>query len=410
MALVTSILILLFLSLAGGALISSTRVDVQIASNYGTGVRSLYLAEAGIEAGREALRTSGAEVTTLLTTAAGADGNLASGRDLTGLLAGDDAPLLPADSGARSAGLVMSDTAGRAAGSYHVWLRNDVVDDRTATADTNDIVTLVSVARIGDATRTVEAVVRKATLPDLPAALTLNGPVNPFLPATSSIFEINGLDQSGNGNNLHAIGVISGADETLVSDAIPSNRANNYTGLGGETPNVEDISGDLGSEYTTVSGLEAVVEGLSYAATSHYDPGLGNTTALPSVGSAASPEIVVVDGNCDFGPGDGYGILVVRGDLVLHGNFSWTGIILVIGQGTVEWNGGGHGEISGGILLARTRDEPTVANPLGPLRATRGDVSIDFNGGGGNGISFNSDSTANAQSGFPFIPISFNEY
>ena len=55
-ALLTSMMILIFLTLAGGALISSTRVDVQVATNYRTGVRSLFLAEAGIEAGRQQLR------------------------------------------------------------------------------------------------------------------------------------------------------------------------------------------------------------------------------------------------------------------------------------------------------------------------------------------------------------------
>lgn len=411
-ALLTSMMILLFLTLAGAAVISSSRVDVQVATNYRTGVRSLFLAEAGIEAGRQALRVSGNTPGENLVIAAGSDGVLGTSRDLTTMLATDDLPLLPAATGLRTAGQSMNDTAGRSAGLYHVWLKNDVADGEDSTTDSNQVVTLVSRAKIGDAVRTVEAVVRRAELPDLPAALTLNGPVNPFLPSSSAIFEINGYDSGGGGENTYAIGVISGADDTTVSTSLvgPPDRSSNYTGYGGEEPNVEDISGDLDTDYSTVSGLETMVEGLATTATTVYNPGFGGSTPLGNVGTADEPEIVVVNGDCDFGPGNGYGILVVRGDLTFLGNFSWTGIVLVVGQGTLLWNGGGTGHINGGILVARTHDEPTMDVPLGPLRSTRGDVSVDFQGGGGNGISFNSDSTANAQSGFPYVPISITEY
>jgi Tfp pilus assembly protein PilX len=410
LALLTAILIMLFLSLAGGALLSATRVDVRIADNYGTGVRSLYLAEAGIEAARLALRTSPNTLAADLGSAAGGDGALETSLDLNALLASDDQPLLPASTAARTAGQTMADTTGRNAGSYHVWLRNDVGDGPDSTTETNDVVSLVSIARIGDAVRTVEAVVKRASLPPLPAALTLDGPVSPFLPANSNNFEINGYDQSGNGQNTYGIGVISGADDAYVSGQIPANRQDNYQGLGGEEPNVQDISGLLPAEYATVSGLESVVAGLEATATTVYNPAFGAATSIGNVGTATDQRIVVVNGDCDFGPGDGYGILVVRGDLIVQGNFSWTGMILVVGQGTLRWNGGGNGEVSGGIFLARTRDTRTASDLLGPLRSTRGSVAIDFNGGGGNGILFNSDSTANAQSGFPYVPISITEY
>lgn len=410
-ALLTSMMILLFLTLAGAALMTSTRVDVQVATNYRTGVQSLFLAEAGIEAGRQTLRLSGNTPGENLVIAAGADGVLEESRDLDTLLASDDLPLLPVATGQRTAGQIMTDTAGDAAGLYHVWLRNDVTDGETATADSNQVVTLVSRARVGDAVRTIEAVVRRTELPDIPAALTLNGPVGTFNGANSNIFHVNGFDQCGGGENHSAIGVISDADDTFVTDAIPSNRWSNYTGESGEEPNVTDISGDLtGTDYNSVDGLESIVEGMEQTATTVYDPPFGGSTAISDIGSSTDPEIVVVNGDMTFGPGDGYGVLVVRGALTLSGNFNWTGIILVIGQGEIYWNGGGNGNISGGILLAKTRDTRTADNILGPVLATRGEVIADFNGGGGNGVSFDSCSLTDAEEGFPYVPIAWTEY
>ena len=51
----------------------------------------------------------------------------------------------------------------------------------------------------------------------------------------------------------------------------------------------------------------------------------------------------------------GYGMLLVEGDLVLGGGFSWNGIILV--TGTLTFNGGGLGiNVTGAILAQQTAD------------------------------------------------------
>ena len=68
MALITALILLSFLTIVGAALLTSTTVDVKIADNYKVNTQLLFLAEAGIDAGREALRGSANAINTDLVT------------------------------------------------------------------------------------------------------------------------------------------------------------------------------------------------------------------------------------------------------------------------------------------------------------------------------------------------------
>jgi hypothetical protein len=57
-----------------------------------------------------------------------------------------------------------------------------------------------------------------------------------------------------------------------------------------------------------------------------------------------------VDGDCTLTKGAG--ILVVTGTLTMRGNTDFRGIILVLGKGILIRNGGGDGDIYGGITIA----------------------------------------------------------
>ncbi len=410
MALITALMMLAFLTVVGGALLSSTTVDLMIAENYETNAKLLYLTEAGLNVGRETLRASANDLSTDMATAAGVDTTLAVSMDLATLLATDDQPLLPSEGSLRTTGQTLDDGSGQAIGTYHVFVRNDPADGQTATSDSNDVVTLVSIGTIGNATLTIAADVKKGTFPPIPAALTLNGGIGLFDAANSNLFRVDGFDSAGSGNNENAIGVISSADDTTVTNAIPPVNVANYTGDGGVTPDVEDISTDLSGMLETVSGLEDLVSSMSESATDTYTPGFGNSTSIGNIGSSSDDRVVVVNGDATFGPGTGYGVLLVRGVLTFSGNFNWNGLVLVIGQGEMHWNGGGLGEIQGGLFIAKTRDTATASVPLGALRTTRGDIIADFNGGGGAGIVYNTSTIANANSTFPYDPIAVWEY
>ena len=67
----------------------------------------------------------------------------------------------------------------------------------------------------------------------------------------------------------------------------------------------------------------------------------------------------VVNGDLTIG-GSGAGVLLVTGTLTLNGNFSWDGLILVIGEGAVVKDGGGGATLNGAA-------RPVVFHPLTPL-------------------------------------------
>jgi Tfp pilus assembly protein PilX len=138
-ALILALMVLAFLTVLGGALLTTTTIDVRIGDNFQTGMQSFYVAETGIENARELLRTTASSPTQLLTTASGADGILGSA---------DDAPMV----------------SGGAIGQYAVWLRNDNADGINARPDTNDVLTLVSIGKMRSSEKTIETTVRRPTI------------------------------------------------------------------------------------------------------------------------------------------------------------------------------------------------------------------------------------------------------
>src|SRR4249920_1170015 len=119
-ALILALMVLAFLTVLGGALLTTTTIDVRISDNFQTGMQSFYVAETGIEQARELLRTSTSSPTQLLTTSAGTDGIIATT---------DDPPII----------------SGGTIGRYSVWVRNDNADGINARTDTNDALTLISI-------------------------------------------------------------------------------------------------------------------------------------------------------------------------------------------------------------------------------------------------------------------------
>jgi Tfp pilus assembly protein PilX len=152
-ALILALMVLAFLTVLGGALLTTTTIDVRIGDNFQTGMTSFYVAETGIEQARELLRTSTSSPTQLLTTAAGTDGIIGTT---------DDPPLI----------------GGGTIGHYDVWLRNDNADGVNARTDTNDVLTLISIGKMRNSERTVEATVRRPAIdvndPGLAARIASN--------------------------------------------------------------------------------------------------------------------------------------------------------------------------------------------------------------------------------------------
>ena len=250
-----------------------------------------------------------------------------------------------------------------------------------------------------------------------PSALTFDGLTPTYNAPNSNPFDMNGNDRSGSNPaptctvpvqlSKPAVGVISPADIATAASGIPSNRLNHYLGSGG-TPSVANVT--LPTNEDSVSSLNNLVAQIAKAGTVVTGPASQGSINL---GSASNPQITVVqaDPNVPGSTGDltltgnntGYGILVVTGTLTFSGNSGWRGIVLVVGQGSLQENGGGNNEYDGAMLVAKTLD--AQGHPL----ATLGAPVVNWNGGGGNGVYYDSCWIANASKGLNYSVLSFRE-
>jgi hypothetical protein len=413
-ALVLALMLLTFLMILGTALLTSVTLDVAIGENYRSETQLLYLAETGIGEARNLLRDSSMTPSLLLRSAAGADGLLSASRDLDTLLqATDDIPFI--NGGARSMPRIAIDTSGKPAGRYYVFLRNDSADGMTSLTDSNKVLTLLSVAMLGDSRKVLEVKLRKWQVPKLPASLVMSGAPVRFLPADLHS-EISGIDITANGDDRRSIGVRTVPDQATILASIPAGTEILYSGRGNPTPPPADvgvIDAQLDPRLRTPGNLERAVERIVENASDLRSPGWNGTTLVGNIGTAGDYRIVVVNGNCVLGPGTGFGILLVRGNLSVTGNLRWNGIVLVIGQGSMDTIGTANGIISGGVFVARTRAaDRTSANELGTILATPGPVNVDFSGSG-NSLKIENPGAAAldlVNQRFPYLPIAIREY
>jgi hypothetical protein len=123
----------------------------------------------------------------------------------------------------------------------------------------------------------------------------------------------------------------------------------------------------------------------------YFDPASG-TPMSGSFGTTANPAFTFIDGDCDLD--GGAGMLVVTGNLNMSGNPSFEGIILVLGEGSVNRDGGGGGEINGSMVIAKfARTWPASENNIEhPFLAP----AFNTNGGGNSTLQYSSTAVARA--------------
>ena len=102
-----------------------------------------------------------------------------------------------------------------------------------------------------------------------------------------------------------------------------------------------------------------------------------------TAGTVAVPQFTVVKGDCVLT--GGAGLLIVTGNLTLSGNPSFSGLILVLGQGWVHKQGGGNGDTMGAMMIAKF---DATGNFLEPTYLV--------NGGGSSKHQYDSRATLNA--------------
>jgi len=241
-----------------------------------------------------------------------------------------------------------------------------------------------------------------------PGALALDGPAAVFNPTPSSV------NYFANGNNTGAAayngpggpaacpvttpattpaistGDTAGVNSIDTNLAGPPNRSANYTGTGA-TPSVVNQgptgTNALSGTWSSPSALNTLASSIGNGADVTYTCGIGTPcNGSGPYGTDAAPQITYVNGDFNFGSNSGAGVLVVTGTLNITGQSSFDGLILVIGQGVISEQGSGNGQFNGSIFLAKTNISVAPYTQL----ATLASPLIAWNGGGTNGIQYNS--------------------
>ena len=152
---------------------------------------------------------------------------------------------------------------------------------------------------------------------------------------------------------------------------------NNYIGPGapGTNPSVHVVS--MPATLQTPTDYNNLVQNILQNADAIITPGSGTTPApytaygsdLTPLGmNSSNPLTVVIQGDLDLTGwhNQGYGLLLVTGNLNYDPDASWYGIVMVIGKGTVTGSRAGTGELDGATLVVQTVN-PSTGAPLGSL-------------------------------------------
>jgi hypothetical protein len=207
--------------------------------------------------------------------------------------------------------------------------------------------------------KNMEMIVQKTFFEFSPQAMLLmrgadSGAAMAFDIGDSAAKFYSGHDNAGAPGSLPTFGITNAADKVVADNAITK----------GAT--VEDVktqlvdTAGLPSWLQTADQARAFLTELQLAARSM---GRFFTSFNGVAGTTASPKFTFVNGNATLD--GGAGLLVVTGNLIMNGNPSFNGVILVLGEGTINRDGGGNGNVFGSIYVAKfARSWPAAENGL----------------------------------------------
>jgi Tfp pilus assembly protein PilX len=195
---------------------------------------------------------------------------------------------------------------------------------------------------------------------------------------TSNPFVVSGQDQAKPINNYPAIGVTTQRDLDAARTAIGNNNIN-------VSPTPKLLTTEEIPYYVqTADAARAVLDDLETVSRNigrYYDA----SNPPPDLGSPTQPKLTFINGDASLSQnmGVGAGILVVTGNLDIDGNYSFNGLVLALGGGSLVRSGGGGGVIGGAMIIAKF-DRYAVGNPfLSPV--------FNTSGGGNSTVQYNSD-------------------
>jgi hypothetical protein len=251
---------------------------------------------------------------------------------------------------------------------------------------------------------------------NFPSALTLDGNNVAYTGPSSNSFIVTGNDNTVNRTcasapvpSVVAIGYTNSADNSRTSIvAGASLQPGNYVGAVPlpppppalpfpPTPSVGSVTAgavSLAPSMLKPSSLDSLVKTITQNADIMLAPQPPATTVtgaqLPASMNPSNPMNIVINGDLDLTSwhNQGYGLLLVTGNLIYDPDASWYGIVLVIGKGAVIGSHAGSGRIQGAMFVAQTRDPVTGSLLPDP---NLGAAFVSFNPAmGGAGIYYDS--------------------
>jgi Tfp pilus assembly protein PilX len=324
-ALITGLVIMVLLTAMGTYAIHMTEIEETLAGNLKASKQAFYLADAGLEWGRQQVRAN---------------------------------PAIPANS---------TQTLG--VGSYTVTF------GLVSVAPLSSTVAIQSVGNEGTASKTLQALVTKTVdLSDAAISIRGNEADSTF---TGNAFSIDGRDYNhvteaiSGGTTQYGISVPTAARQADVNNALSSQQQDNIIGKA-----VPGLTASIGISSGLPSGsVDLLGDALCNAAplANRFNTSLNGSYSPPAGanwGTRASPQVYCVTGvgtpgnmSVDInGNFSGVGVLVVRdADLVANGAFHFEGLIIVtgakVGFGLL---GGGNKNVYGSVIINEMdRDGPS---------------------------------------------------
>ncbi len=368
-ALLLAVFLLAVLTGLGLALHFQAQMEILMSAADGHSKQTFYLAEAGVEGGRQALFNTNGDgpFGDDLIAAAGGDGNInfdptaiepvyAGDGTVTGFTGyGDDVPLIDVTAlGSRWYAAFLTNDPGNAGGV-------------TSTTDDNDrvLITGVGADSLG-ALRVIEAIVEPSSVfpGDIPALVTMFGTSPTWQEGTdpADVKKMSGDDCDGAGIPSFAVpvvGLITTPVEAVVEGALSAEtlhtsagNTDHFTVVDLTDPTdpgiVASSLGTISPGWDSCQGFLQMVDEIKTVADVICTP-----PTLCTLPPSAPDRVVFVDGDFTLSSSEsGAGLLWVTGRLTMAGDASWNGILVVAGEGEFVRSGVGNGTVSGATILA----------------------------------------------------------
>ena len=412
-ALITSLLIATLLLVAGGALIHITSMSAATAIDATHETQAYYGAEAGLQAALNALRGntahSGSALPLGMTTINFRNAVIASSsNDCPSGTGGDPSAVarlsrwLPYSDTQTAGTRVIVGTSPRVEYDVVVSLPPGDVLPASPGQPGRLLIQTTGYGPRGARKQMSMIVARTAFDPFVPAMMTLVGtpagaPAMSFNSGNSANHVYSGADHACSALPCPAALPAFGTTDLIDNTIATADAASNTT----STPATAIVS--LPAYLQSPAATRTFLDQMQAAAILGAEA--GTATYLPNGGSGNPSGFTFVKGDYTMGTGSSSGLLIVTGELTTNGDTNFNGLVLVLGEGAINRNGGGGGAFYGATFVANV-DWPAQS----PALTQFGAPFFNFNGAGNATMQYDSSAVENAFSLLPAPVLGVCEY